>query len=127
MPSLTEAEPKSDGVWGWGWRGVVWCGHDGSVAFTPATPQAPEGTANASCLFITRPCAEGQSGAGLRAKLKISTDDEWDAFVRALPDIPERGLGECRIRPTPYDISSYSLKFPNRGHREKGCGIHGEN
>lgn len=94
----------------------------GSVAFTPATPQAPEGTANASCLFITRPCAEGQSGAGLRAKLKIATDDEWDTFVRALPDIPERGLGECRI--TPYAIHLASLKFPIAA--KKGCGIHGE-
>jgi hypothetical protein len=103
----------------WGWGGVVRA--HGSIAFTPATPQAPEGTANASCLFITRPCAEGQQGAGLRAKLKIATDDEWDAFVRALPDIPERGLGKCTIRRTPCIWP----KSSNLG--EEGCWVHGQN
>jgi hypothetical protein len=62
-----------------------------AVVFTPATPSAPEATANASCLFITRPCAVSLLGDAYIARwvtrislwvtLSLSVGDDLSRWV----------------------------------------------
>jgi len=74
---------------------------DGMV-YTEATGDQPEDIQNASCVFITKPCAEttaNQQGRWVMNKLKswVKTEEELAAVAALFPNVGERGLGSCAI------------------------------